>query len=59
VNLQQVHGDKATVISFGGSYSGALSAWLRKTYPDVIHGAVSTSSPILAQLDFTKCEGGQ
>ena len=40
------------MVSFGGSYSGALSAWLRQTYPEVIHAAVSTSSPILAQQNF-------
>jgi pimeloyl-ACP methyl ester carboxylesterase len=46
------HGEGTKVISFGGSYSGALSAWLRQAYPDVIHAAVSTSSPILALQNF-------
>lgn len=46
------HGATTKVISFGGSYSGALSAWLRQKYPDLIHAAVSTSSPILAQENF-------
>jgi hypothetical protein len=39
-------------ISFGGSYPGSLSAWLRLKYPHLIHGSVSTSGPLIAQADF-------
>ena len=40
-------------ITFGGSYSGALSAWARQLYPETIYAAVGSSGPVQAVVDFT------
>jgi thymus-specific serine protease len=40
------------IVTFGGSYPGALSAWIRLRLPHLVHAALSTSSPVEAQVDF-------
>ncbi|KYK60824.1 extracelular serine carboxypeptidase [Drechmeria coniospora] len=39
-------------IIYGGSYGGALAAFARKVYPDVIWGAISSSGVLAAVDDF-------
>ena len=40
-------GKDSAVITFGGSYGGMLSSWMRILYPSSIDGAISASAPVL------------
>jgi hypothetical protein len=42
-----------TWFAFGGSYSGALSAWFKAVYPDLVWGAMSSSGVVNAVYEFT------
>jgi len=39
-------------VVFGGSYAGSLAAWLRMKYPELVYAAISSSSPLMAKIDF-------
>uniref|UniRef100_A0A0N4Z9D1 Serine protease K12H4.7 n=1 Tax=Parastrongyloides trichosuri TaxID=131310 RepID=A0A0N4Z9D1_PARTI len=44
-------------IVFGSSYSGALASWARQLHPDIIYGAVGSSSLVQATVDLYKYLG--
>lgn len=58
-HFQSLHPHLASVpwVSFGGSYSGSLSAWMRLKYPHLIHSAVASSAPLLAVINFKEYLG--
>ncbi|CAN7942793.1 unnamed protein product, partial [Ixodes hexagonus] len=39
-------------VVFGGSYSGSLAAWFKLKYPHLAVGAVASSAPLFAIVDF-------
>jgi len=51
-SFRQKYPKSGPVISFGGSYPGALAAWFRLKYPHLTAGAIASSGPVLAVLDM-------
>lgn len=46
--------ETSKVVTFGGSYPGCLSAWMRLKYPALVQGAIASSAPLLAKLDMSE-----
>lgn len=46
-----------TWLAMGGSYSGALSAWMRQSYPDQITASWSSSGVVHPTFDFNEYDG--
>jgi pimeloyl-ACP methyl ester carboxylesterase len=46
------HHNLTSWITFGGSYPGSLSAWMRLRFPHLVAGSVSSSGPLFAKLDY-------
>ena len=51
--MTKEHGFTGPWITFGGSYSGSLSAWVREKYPHLVKGSVSSSGPLHAKVSFS------
>eukprot|EP00760_Papus_ankaliazontas_P004581 PhM_4_TR11968/c0_g1_i1/m.31008 len=48
---------KVRWVAVGGSYAGALSAWLKVTFPERFVASWSSSGVVEAQFDFTAYDG--
>ncbi|KAI0467796.1 peptidase S28 [Xylaria cf. heliscus] len=50
--VKNINAPSTPWIVYGGSYSGGLSAFTKKTYPDTFYGAIASSGIIHGQLEF-------
>lgn len=44
--LRKQYNESSATITFGGSYGGMLSAWMRMRYPALVDGSIASSAPI-------------
>uniref|UniRef100_A0A0K0EVA4 Serine carboxypeptidase n=1 Tax=Strongyloides venezuelensis TaxID=75913 RepID=A0A0K0EVA4_STRVS len=52
MNARFNYTDQVQWITFGGSYSGSLSAWAVEFYPELILASMASSGPVLAKTQF-------
>ena len=50
-------GKKRKIFVIGGSYPGAVSAWMRYKYPHIVDGALSSSGVVNAVEDLFEYDG--
>ena len=50
--MQKYNTERRKVITFGGSYPGALSAWFRQKYPHLTDGSISSSGVVQPTYEF-------
>ncbi|CAG2104830.1 unnamed protein product [Medioppia subpectinata] len=55
--LKNLKLEGSKVVVFGGSYAGALAAWFREKYPKTAAGAIASSGPVEAVVDFKEYLG--
>eukprot|EP01104_Vermistella_antarctica_P010703 TRINITY_DN2873_c0_g1_i2.p1 TRINITY_DN2873_c0_g1~~TRINITY_DN2873_c0_g1_i2.p1 ORF type:complete len:559 (-),score=145.48 TRINITY_DN2873_c0_g1_i2:138-1646(-) len=52
--IREQYGPTSEIVVFGCSYIGAGAAWFRQRLPGVAVGAIASSAPVQATLDFFK-----
>mmetsp|Transcript_10284 Transcript_10284/g.15364 ORF Transcript_10284/g.15364 Transcript_10284/m.15364 type:complete len:452 (+) Transcript_10284:26-1381(+) len=55
---RQFGGGEVQWVTVGGGYAGAMSAWLRTRYPDLIVAAWASSATVVPILDFKDFDKG-
>mmetsp|Transcript_6814 Transcript_6814/g.11907 ORF Transcript_6814/g.11907 Transcript_6814/m.11907 type:complete len:481 (+) Transcript_6814:7-1449(+) len=51
-HIKKLYPNAGSVITFGGSYPGALASWFRGKFPTITQGAIASSAPVHAVVDM-------